>query len=163
MRGKVKWWNHEKGFGFLTKATFKDTEDRDIFVHYTRLRDGSDIELFEGELVEFDIEKNKRGEMASNVYKVVNHELTGFNAFTFFTIYDDFTNKYCCVDEYASKGHTWESDISECCLFGNFDTALEFLNSYADGHEISVHSVTFDGEKFEHEKVHLPCDVDEKG
>ena len=50
MEGTVKWFNKDKGYGFIT-----DEEDRDVFVHYTQiLMDGFRI-LEQGERVSFDV------------------------------------------------------------------------------------------------------------
>ncbi len=62
--GKVKWFNAEKGYGFIT------TEDgTDIFVHYTAIQSEGFRTLEEDQEVEFDITQSDRGPQASNVVK----------------------------------------------------------------------------------------------
>ena len=63
MRGKVKFINEEKGFGFI-KST---ASSQDIFVHSSGLVD----EIEESDLVEFDVKEGRRGPNAINV-RVVN-------------------------------------------------------------------------------------------
>ena len=60
-RGTVKWFNADKGFGFI------ETEDGDFFVHRSSVDGGS---LNEGDKVRFDVENKNRGNIASNVKKV---------------------------------------------------------------------------------------------
>jgi cold shock protein len=64
--GKVKWFNREKGYGFIL------TDDgREVFVHRTALRTGGKTQtLKEGEPVSFDISEGDKGPKASNVVKV---------------------------------------------------------------------------------------------
>ena len=59
MTGKVKFINEEKGFGFITSRESK----KDIFVHSSALID----EIWEDDLVEFDVEESERGPSAKNV------------------------------------------------------------------------------------------------
>ena len=65
MQGKVKWFNTEKGFGFIDRG-----EGKDIFVHYSQILQDGYKTLNEGELVEFDIFQSDRGLQAKNVVKV---------------------------------------------------------------------------------------------
>ena len=60
--GKVKWFNAEKGFGFITSDAGKD-----VFVHYTSIQSNGFRSLEEGQSVSFDIVQGDRGDQASNV------------------------------------------------------------------------------------------------
>lgn len=62
MKGTVKFFNVQKGFGFI--ACEDGTE---VFVHQTALPEG--LELNEGDAVEFDVEEGDRGSKAANVKK----------------------------------------------------------------------------------------------
>lgn len=63
--GKVKWFNAEKGYGFIT------TEDgKDVFVHFSAIQSDGYKTLDEGANVEFDITESDRGPQASNVVKL---------------------------------------------------------------------------------------------
>ena len=64
MIGKVKWFNAEKGFGFIERE-----EGDDIFVHFTAIQGEGFKTLEEGQEVEFDIVEGNRGPQASNVVK----------------------------------------------------------------------------------------------
>ena len=65
MTGLVKWFNPEKGFGFISVPG----ED-DVFVHFSALQmDGFKV-LDEGEEVEFDVVNGEKGPQASNVVKI---------------------------------------------------------------------------------------------
>lgn len=63
MKGKVKWYNARKGFGFISGE-----DGKDIFVHRTSLPEG--IFLNEEDSVEFEIEETERGPQAKNVQKL---------------------------------------------------------------------------------------------
>mgnify|MGYP000963819365 CR=1 FL=1 len=64
-KGTVKWFNAEKGFGFISVPG----ED-DVFVHFSALQmDGFKV-LDEGEEVEFDVVNGEKGPQASNVVKI---------------------------------------------------------------------------------------------
>lgn len=62
MESKVKWFDDDKGFGFIE---YKENED--IFVHYTAIRDEGHKTLIKGEIVEFDLVKTDSGYKAKNV------------------------------------------------------------------------------------------------
>lgn len=63
--GKVKWFNNEKGYGFIIKENYDD-----IFVHYSSILDDGFKTLNEGQLVEFDLVVGEKGLQAQNVYKL---------------------------------------------------------------------------------------------
>ena len=63
--GKVKWFNNEKGYGFIVKENYDD-----IFVHYSAILDEGYKTLTEGQLVEFDLIYGQKGLQAQNVYKL---------------------------------------------------------------------------------------------
>ena len=63
--GKVKWFNNEKGYGFIIKENYDD-----IFVHYSSILDDGFKTLSEGQLVEFDLVVGEKGLQAQNVYKI---------------------------------------------------------------------------------------------
>jgi cold shock protein len=64
--GTVKWFNSEKGFGFIEVEG-----EKDVFVHFTAIQ-GNDARknLEEGEKVQFDVESGTRGPQAANVVKL---------------------------------------------------------------------------------------------
>jgi len=64
-RGTVKWFNSQKGYGFIEMENGKD-----IFVHYKSIQDHGFKTLDEGEQVEFQIEQSAKGEHAENVVRV---------------------------------------------------------------------------------------------
>ena len=64
-KGKVKWFNDAKGFGFICA----DGEEKDIFVHHTAIQADGFRSLAEGEEVEFDLVAGDKGPKAENVVK----------------------------------------------------------------------------------------------
>ncbi|MCL4514006.1 MAG: cold shock domain-containing protein [Firmicutes bacterium] len=62
MRGKVKWFNAEKGYGFIEREG-----GNDVFVHYTAIEMDGFKTLEEGQEVEFEIVEGERGPQAANV------------------------------------------------------------------------------------------------
>ena len=63
--GKVKWFNAEKGYGFITAV-----DGTDIFVHYSAIQGEGFKTLDEGQAVSFDVSQSDRGPQASNVVKL---------------------------------------------------------------------------------------------
>jgi CspA family cold shock protein len=63
MTGTVKWFNDQKGFGFIT------TSQGDVFVHHTAIVSDGFRSLVEGESVELEIVAGKKGPAAANVKK----------------------------------------------------------------------------------------------
>ncbi len=63
--GKVKWFNAEKGFGFIEQEG-----GNDVFVHYSAIQGEGFKTLEEGQEVTFDIEEGQRGPQAVNVQKI---------------------------------------------------------------------------------------------
>ncbi|MDD5617853.1 MAG: cold-shock protein [Candidatus Omnitrophica bacterium] len=64
-RGKVKWFNSQKGYGFITPESGKD-----VFVHYSAIQGDGYKSLEEGQEVEFEIENGPKGEQATKVVRV---------------------------------------------------------------------------------------------
>ena len=65
MVGKVKWFNAEKGFGFIERE-----DGDDVFVHFSAIQGDGFKTLEEGQTVEFEITQGNRGPQASNVVKL---------------------------------------------------------------------------------------------
>jgi CspA family cold shock protein len=65
MRGRVKWFNEDKGYGFIEKQ-----DGGDVFVHFSAIQMDGFRTLEEGQEVEFDIVESDRGPQAANVVKL---------------------------------------------------------------------------------------------
>lgn len=65
MTGKVKWFNAEKGYGFISQESGDD-----VFVHFSAIQGKGFKTLEEGQSVSFEIEEGPRGKQASNVIKL---------------------------------------------------------------------------------------------
>ena len=65
MQGKVKWFNAEKGFGFIERE-----DGDDVFVHFSAINADGFKTLDEGQEVEFEIVEGARGPQAANVVKL---------------------------------------------------------------------------------------------
>ncbi|EHU4958115.1 cold-shock protein [Vibrio parahaemolyticus] len=61
--GSVKWFNENKGFGFITK----DSDGKDIFVHFHSISSDGFKTLLEGQKVSFEVEPGEKGPHATNV------------------------------------------------------------------------------------------------
>lgn len=62
--GKVKWFNAEKGFGFIERE-----DGDDVFVHFSAIQSDGFKSLDEGQAVSVDVEDGQRGPQAANVVK----------------------------------------------------------------------------------------------
>lgn len=62
-RGKVKWFNDAKGYGFITP----EDGSKDVFVHHTAIQSQGFRTLQEGETVEFEITQGQKGPQAEHV------------------------------------------------------------------------------------------------
>lgn len=64
-QGTVKWFNAEKGYGFI-----RGDDGEDVFVHYSAISGEGFRSLEEGQRVEFEVTEGRKGPQASNVTKV---------------------------------------------------------------------------------------------
>ncbi len=64
--GTVKWFNDEKGFGFITQ----DNGGADVFVHFRAITGDGFKSLAEGQKVSFDVEQGQKGPQAANVERI---------------------------------------------------------------------------------------------
>ena len=64
--GTVKWFNDEKGFGFITR----DDGEKDVFCHHSAIRGQGFKSLSEGQKVEFEVVAGQKGPAAEDVAKV---------------------------------------------------------------------------------------------
>ena len=65
MKGRVKWFNSTKGFGFITTE-----EGKDVFVHFSAIKMDGYKSLDENQEVEFDVVDGEKGPQAANVVKL---------------------------------------------------------------------------------------------
>ena len=66
MNGKVKWFNDQKGYGFIER----EDKEKDVFIHVSALRDAGMKGLEEGQALTFDIEEGPKGPNAVNLQKL---------------------------------------------------------------------------------------------
>ena len=64
-KGRVKWFNETRGYGFITNQ-----EGEELYVHFTDIQGRGYKTLVEGEEVEYDIKANEKGKQATNVMKL---------------------------------------------------------------------------------------------
>ena len=64
-KGTVKWFNNQKGFGFIS-----DEQGNDVFVHYSGIQSNGFKSLEEGQAVEYDVIQGQKGPQAVNVVKL---------------------------------------------------------------------------------------------
>ncbi len=65
MEGKVKWFNADKGYGFI-----ENEEGGDVFVHFSAIQSDGFKTLEEGESVQYDVVDGNRGPQAANVVRL---------------------------------------------------------------------------------------------
>ena len=63
LQGKVKWFNQNKGFGFIER----EDKEKDVFVHVSAVRDAGMNGLDEGQALTFDVEDGPKGPNATNL------------------------------------------------------------------------------------------------
>ncbi len=70
-KGVIKWFNNEKGYGFINGSL-----EEDVFVHYTSIKQDGYKTLSEGQTVEFNLIKTEKGLQATDVKTVNEKDLT---------------------------------------------------------------------------------------
>jgi len=65
VRGRVKWFDAQKGYGFIEREG-----EEDVFVHYSAIQEEGYKTLDDGEEVEFDVVQGDRGPQAANVVRI---------------------------------------------------------------------------------------------
>ena len=65
MKGTVKWFSNQKGYGFITP----EGGAKDVFVHHSAIQGEGYKTLDEGQAVEFEVTQGPKGEQAANVHK----------------------------------------------------------------------------------------------
>jgi CspA family cold shock protein len=71
LTGKVKWFNENKGYGFILQD-----DGRDVFVHYSEIKEDGYRTLNEGEEVEYDVTESPKGPQAKDVTRNARKDST---------------------------------------------------------------------------------------
>ncbi len=71
-KGTVKWFNNQKGYGFITGE-----DGKDVFVHFSGLNMEGFKTLEEGQNVEYEVSEGEKGPQATNVTVIQQSETTG--------------------------------------------------------------------------------------
>ena len=71
LTGKVKWFNENKGYGFILQS-----DGKDVFVHYSEIKEEGYRTLAEGEEVEFDVTDSPKGPQAKEVVRNSGNKTT---------------------------------------------------------------------------------------
>ncbi len=68
LKGKVKWFNPTKGFGFIER----DDKEKDVFVHISAVKEAGIQKLFDNDVVEFELSEDAKGKgpSATNLKKI---------------------------------------------------------------------------------------------
>ena len=66
LKGKVKWFNPSKGFGFVER----DDKEKDVFVHISAVKEAGISKLFENDKLEFELIDGPKGPSAGNLRKL---------------------------------------------------------------------------------------------
>ena len=66
LKGKVKWFNGKKGYGFIER----EDKEKDVFVHASAVREAGLRFLNEGDSLEFEVESGEKGPSAVNLKKI---------------------------------------------------------------------------------------------
>ena len=86
MKGTVKWFNNQKGYGFIS-----DEDGNDVFVHYSGINIEGFKSLEEGQDVEFDVVDGAKGPQATNVVSFFYNHFS-FSVYLFLYIYKVISN-----------------------------------------------------------------------
>ena len=80
-RGRVKWFNNDKGYGFIEN---EELSNEDIFVHYSAINQDGYKTLQEGEMVEFTLIETAKGNQAINVKGIRLSAVWEYTKFVYF-------------------------------------------------------------------------------
>ena len=88
MTGTVKWFNNQKGYGFIS-----DSEGNDVFVHYSGLVMDGFKSLEEGQAVEFEVTEGAKGPQATHVLNPTTELRRTFHSYNSNLIFKSYTTK----------------------------------------------------------------------